>query len=62
MLKRNNATTMMLSGVVGSFVVLSADVLARTIYSAELPISILTTVIGVPLLVYFMITAKKDRI
>ena len=61
-LKRNNATTMMLSGVVGSFVVLSADVLARTIYSAELPISILTTVIGVPLLVYFMVTAKKDRI
>ncbi len=60
-LKRNNATTMMLSGVVGSFVVLSADVLARTIYSAELPISILTTVIGVPLLVYFMVTAKKDR-
>lgn len=54
MLRRNNSTTIIMSGLVGSFVVLAADILARILYSAELPISILTTVIGVPILVYFL--------
>lgn len=54
MLRRNDATAIFLSGLTGAFVVLTADILARTLYSAELPISILTTVIGVPILVYFM--------
>lgn len=54
MLRRSNATTLYMSGLMGSLVVLTADILARVLYSAELPISILTTVIGVPLLVYFM--------
>ena len=43
-----------MSGLMGALVVLCADILARTLYSSELPISILTTVIGVPILVYFM--------
>ena len=54
MLRRNNAATLCLSGLTGGFVVLAADVLARVLYSAELPISILTTATGVPLLLYFM--------
>lgn len=54
MLRRNDSVTLVMSSLVGSFVVLSADILARVLYSAELPISILTTVIGVPMLVYFM--------
>jgi iron complex transport system permease protein len=53
-LKKNNAVTMCLSGLVGGAIVMAADILARILYSAELPISILTTVIGVPLLIYFM--------
>ena len=39
---------------------LTADILARVLYSAELPISILTTVIGVPILVYFLCTRGKE--
>ncbi len=54
MLGRNDAVTIFMSGCVGSFVVLTADILARSLYSNELPISILTSVIGVPMLVYFM--------
>ena len=38
----------------------AADILARILYSAELPISILTTVIGVPILVYFLCTRGKE--
>lgn len=54
MLRRSNATTLYMSALMGSLVVLTADILARVLYSAELPISILTTVIGVPMLLYFM--------
>ncbi|BDF69310.1 iron ABC transporter permease [Oscillospiraceae bacterium] len=54
MLKRSDSTTMGMSAVIGGFVVLCADILARTLYSAELPISILTTIIGVPILICFM--------
>ena len=60
MLCRNNSTTIIMSGMVGAFVVLTADILARVLYSAELPISILTTVIGVPILVYFLCTRGKE--
>ena len=39
-----------------------ADMLARTLYAAEIPISILTTVIGVPVLVWFMCVRKERRV
>lgn len=61
-LKRNNSLTMCLSGLMGALVVLAADILARLIYSTELPISILTTVIGVPLLIYFLCERGKERV
>ena len=60
MLRRNDSTTIIMSGLVGAFVVLTADILARVLDSAELPISILTTVIGVPILIYFLCARGKD--
>lgn len=54
MIRRQNSQTLWLSAFVGGGVLLIADILARTLYAAELPISILTTVIGVPILVWFM--------
>lgn len=60
MLRRGGPAALLLSGLVGSLVVLAADILARVLYSAELPISILTTVTGVPVLVYFMYQGR-DR-
>ena len=58
MIKRQNSQTLVLSSLVGGGVLLIADILARTLYAAELPISILTTVIGVPILVWFMCKRK----
>jgi len=52
--RRNDFNTCLLGGLIGVVVLLYADCLARTLYSSELPISILTTFIGVPFLVYFM--------
>lgn len=58
MIRRQNSQTLVLSSMVGGGVLLIADILARTLYAAELPISILTTVIGVPILVWFMCKRK----
>ena len=58
MIRRQNSQTLILSSLVGGGVLLIADILARTLYAAELPISILTTVIGVPILVWFMCKRK----
>ena len=58
MIRRQNSQTLVLSSMVGGGVLLIADILARTLYEAELPISILTTVIGVPILVWFMCKRK----
>jgi iron complex transport system permease protein len=60
-LKRNSFSVCILSGFTGSVVLLIADSLARILSSAELPISILTTLIGVPFLVLFMIRRKEGR-
>ncbi len=57
-LKRNNFSACLFSGLAGGALLLLADSLARTVYRSELPVSILTTVVGVPFLVYFM---HQDR-
>ncbi len=59
MLKKTGFPTTVMSSLIGALVLLVSDVLARCIYSAEIPISILTTFIGVPILVYFMFRQKE---
>ena len=58
MIRRQNSQTLFLGAMVGGAVLLIADILTRTLYAAELPISILTTVIGVPILLWFMCKRK----
>lgn len=59
MLRRNNFATCLMSALVGAIVLTSADILARNLYTAEIPISIFTTVIGVPILVWFMCRQRE---
>jgi iron complex transport system permease protein len=61
-LKRINFTWCVLSAMTGALILLIADCLARSLSSFEIPISILTTFIGVPVLVYFMINRKAGKI
>ena len=62
MIKRENTDTMVLSSMVGGAVLLVAYILARSLYAGGLPISILTTVIGVPVLVYFMCKRREGKV
>lgn len=59
--KRNSFSVCLLGGFTGSFILLTADCLARTLTSAELPISILTTFIGVPFIVLFMQRRREGK-
>ncbi len=61
-LKRTSFASSVFASLAGAFILLVADCLARSIYSAEIPISILTTFIGVPFLIYFMRSRKAGRI
>ncbi|MBQ0071566.1 MAG: iron chelate uptake ABC transporter family permease subunit, partial [Spirochaetales bacterium] len=62
MTKRENSRTLVLSSLVGAFILLLSDILSRSLGSAEIPISILTTFIGVPVLVYFMCRRRGGRV
>ena len=62
MIKRENTDTMVLAAMVGGAVMLIADILARSLYAGGLPISILTTIIGVPVLVYFICNRKEGKV
>ncbi|MDL2234579.1 iron ABC transporter permease [Christensenellaceae bacterium OttesenSCG-928-L17] len=61
-LKRTSFAANVFASLAGAFILLVADCLARSIYSTEVPISILTTLIGVPVLIYFMRSRKARRI
>lgn len=54
MIKKRGIASMLLSGLTGALVLVVSDICARMMTSSEVPISILTTVIGVPVLVWFM--------
>lgn len=57
--KRNGKAHLILSGLVGALVVLAADTAVRAFLQTELPVSILTTAIGVPVLAVFLIKRRN---
>ncbi len=57
--KRVNTTFLFMGGMVGSIILLLADVFARSVSSSEIPISIWTTLIGAPYLIYLVLKGKK---
>lgn len=58
--KNNRIETMFLAGIVGSCLLIIADILARSIAATELPISIFTSLIGAPFLIYLVVKGKAD--
>lgn len=58
--KRNGRSTWLLSGVLGSVLLVIADAFARSLFSIELPISIVTSIVGAPMLFFFMV--KEDKL
>lgn len=54
----NHLNTLVLSGVIGGIFLLAADILARSIASTELPVSVFTSMLGVPFLLFLIMTGR----
>lgn len=59
--RANNRATMLLSGILGGCILVVADILARSVAANELPISIFTSLIGAPFLI-FLIVGRRNHV
>lgn len=59
LLKRDSAGTMLLGGLLGGILLTGADILARSAAATELPVSIFTSLLGAPFLIYLIIRGRQ---
>lgn len=52
---------MLLSGLIGGCLLNFGDILARSVCSTELPVSIFTSIVGAPFLIYLCIRRKPVK-
>ena len=61
LIKNNKLSTMFMAGVIGSFLLIASDILARSLAKSELPISIFTSILGVPFLIWLTLHQERLR-
>ena len=57
--KNNRMGTMLFSGIIGGILLCAADIAARTVAQTELPISIFTSILGAPFLIFLIARGRK---
>ena len=57
--KRNSCSTLLLSGLLGGILLTGADILARSAADSELPVSIFTSLLGAPFLIFLIIRGRQ---
>ena len=57
-LRHNRRAACLMSGLLGSLLLLCADTLAKTAAATELPVSIFTSLVGVPFLLYILLSQR----
>lgn len=62
MTKNNRPGTMLLSGLLGGSLLISADILARSVAPSELPVSIFTSLLGAPFLLVLIFNSTKKHV
>lgn len=58
--KHNRLGTMLLSGLLGGVLLCGADILARSVTASELPVSIFTSLLGAPFLIYLIVRGRRS--
>ena len=56
----NRIGTMFLSGVLGGILLCGADILARSVAATELPVSIFTSILGAPFLIFLILRGRRQ--
>ena len=57
--KQNRMGAMLLSGLLGGALLCGADILARSVAGTELPVSIFTSLLGAPFLIFLIVRGRK---
>lgn len=57
--KNNRIGTMLLSGLLGGILLCGADILARSVAATELPVSIFTSLLGAPFLIFLIVRRRR---
>ena len=57
---RNSCSTMLLGGLLGGVLLTGADILARSVAATELPVSIFTSLLGAPFLIFLIIRGRQQ--
>ena len=57
--KSNRIATMTLSGLMGGVLLCGADILARSVAATELPVSIFTSLLGAPFLIFLILRGRR---
>ena len=60
MTKNNRIRTMLLSGMLGGMLLCGADILARSVAVTELPVSIFTSLLGAPFLIFLIVRERRS--
>lgn len=55
----NRPGTMLLSGFLGGIILCAADILARSVGATELPVSIFTSLLGAPFLIFLIVRGRR---
>ena len=58
--KHNRLGTMLLSGFFGGSLLCGADILARSVATTELPVSIFTSLLGAPFLIFLILRGRRQ--
>ena len=58
--RQNRISTMFLSGLLGGILLCGADLLARSAAATELPVSIFTSMLGAPFLIFLIVRGRKQ--
>ena len=56
---RNHTGTMFLGGLLGGILLTGADILARSVAATELPVSIFTSLLGAPFLIFLIVRGRQ---
>lgn len=57
--KNNRLGTMLLSGLLGGILLTGSDILARSVAPTELPVSIFTSLLGAPFLIFLIVRGRR---
>ena len=60
LLRHNRISAMAFSGILGGCLLTGADILARSVAQTELPVSIFTSLLGAPFLIYLILKGRRE--